>query len=400
VKKDHRVVFVSGSLKLGGATTFLLNLTVRLVRRRLPVFVVGLEHENPYAKDFEGLGIPLHVEDERSAIFEDRLYSALQVIRRFQPTAVISCLGPSSYEILRYVPTCVTRLGMMQADSPDIYPVFAAYVPFFDATVGVSRQIAANLRTHPVLGRLAAHYLPYGVPVPPMDGPSVRPDSRPIRILYLGRLVRPQKRVHLFPEVLRQLEAAGIPFWWTVAGDGPERPWLEKEMVSSAPDSVVEFAGAVSYRDVPALLDFHDVFLLASDHEGLPISLLEAMAHGLVPVVSNLPSGVSEVVDQECGILVDPENINGYAAGIIWLSQNPSALLAMATKARQRVHNDYSAEAMADRWLMVLDRLHKGEPEDWGRFAKITGPLNHDSAWFREPIRTLRRFARRCGLHP
>ena len=56
---------------------------------------------------------------------------------------------------------------------------------------------------------------------------------RPVR--ELGRLYHEQKRVRLFPEIWRQLCAAGIPFSWTIAGEGPEQPWLEQTLVSSNP---------------------------------------------------------------------------------------------------------------------------------------------------------------------
>src|SRR4051812_16682232 len=107
----NRIVLVSGGIGLGGATTFLLNLAGELIRRGVPVLVISLEHENPYEHDFERLRIPLHVEDERRDIFEDRIASALEIIRNFRSSAVISCLGPSSYEVLRYLPKGVTRLG-------------------------------------------------------------------------------------------------------------------------------------------------------------------------------------------------------------------------------------------------------------------------------------------------
>jgi glycosyltransferase involved in cell wall biosynthesis len=394
VNGNHRIVLVSGGVKLGGAATFLLNLGGELVRRSVPLQVVSLEHDNPYAGDFERLQVPIHLEDERTTIFEDRVSSVLQVIRRFGPTVVVSCLGASSYEIVRYIPSTVTRLGVLQADAAPDYPVFAAYAPYFDAVIGVSRQIVAKFGSHPSLAFLPAHYLPYGIPLPPHDLARAHQPEEPMRILYLGRLCRPQKRVHLFPEILRDLNAANVPFHWTIAGDGPERAWLQKEMKSFAPNSAVNFPGAINYRDVPHLLDSHDIFLLISDHEGLPLSLLEAMAHGLVPVVSRLPSGVTDVVDEECGILVEPNDTGAYADAIIRLWQEPAVLSAMSARAPLRIRSEHSVEAMADRWLALLDRLNKNDQTKWPQSFSVEGPLNHNSLWFRQPMRSLRRLNR------
>jgi colanic acid/amylovoran biosynthesis glycosyltransferase len=392
----HRIVFVAGGIKLGGATTFLLNLAGELVRRGIPVLVVSLEHDNPYASDFEELGIPVHIENERTTIFEDRLSSALKVVHQFDPTAVIACLGPSSYEMLRYVPASVARLGMLQSDCADSYPIVALYASFFGGTIGVSRQIETNFRAHPVLGKLPVYYLPYGVAMPNAKVRLGRQPGEPIRLLCFGRLCRPQKRVHLFPKILSELNASGLPFQWTIAGDGPERSWLEKEMVSSH-SVTVQFPGPVKYRDVPCLLDSHDVFLLVSDEEGLPLSLLEAMAHGLVPVVSNLSSGVSEVVNEQSGVLVEPNDIDGYAAGIIWLSQNPSAFSAFSRNAQERVRTNYSVAAMTDRWLSVLKPLEK--PVSWPRHFHVRGPMTDRRQWkYASLARFFRRLLKRAGI--
>jgi glycosyltransferase involved in cell wall biosynthesis len=390
-KNSHRIVLVSGGIKLGGAATFLLNLGGELVRREIPVQVVSLEHENPFASDFALARIPLHVEDERKAIFEDRIASALQVIRHFKPTVVVACLGPSSYEILRYIPKSVTRLGMLQSDSPDSYPVVATYAPFFDGVIGVSRKIQDNFRADPVLGRVPTHYLPYGVPLPKENLRPAREQSEPIRILYFGRLCRPQKRVHLFAEIFRQLKAARLPFQWTIAGDGPERLWLEKEMISSSPMSVVQFPGAIDYRGVPRLLDSHDVFLLTSDHEGLPLSLLEAMGHGVVPIVSDLESGIREVVDATNGVLVPVDDLDGYVRAIAYFDKHRDELAAKSTAAAERVRVEFSVEAMADRWLKVLGKGADGTVV-WPYRFDVRGPLTDSKQWkYSAAARPLRR---------
>ena len=393
------MALISGGIPLGGSTTFLLNLAGELVRRQVPVMVGSLEKDNPYLEDFHLLGIPLHVEDDRTQIFEDRISSMLGRLRDFRPDVVVACLGPSSYEILRYVPEGVLRLGMIQSDYPENYPPFAPYVPHLDGMVGVSRQIEATLRNHPQLGRVPTHYLPYGVMVPdqvPRRTARQPTADAPTRILYLGRLSRPQKRVQLFPEILRQLGLSGLHFEWTIAGDGPERAWLHANLPLKEGDVHVRFTGPVHYREVPAILQKHDIFLLASEAEGLPLSLLEAMAHGLVPVVSDLASGVSEAANRSSAMLVPPDRVAGYAEAIIWLARHPEKLAAMANRAAESARQTYSVAAMTDRWLdLARQAKPAGHSAPWPARFLVRAPLDHGGLRFWAPMRVLRRWWRR-----
>jgi glycosyltransferase involved in cell wall biosynthesis len=106
-----------------------------------------------------------------------------------------------------------------------------------------------------------------------------------------------------------------------------------------------------------------DVILLPSAYEGLPLSLLEAMAHGVVPVVSDLPSGIREVVNSETGILVDPKNVDGYAAAILELDSDREDLAKKGLAASRLVRSSFSCETMADRWLKMLRELPSATTE-------------------------------------
>lgn len=388
---------MAGGIKLGGATTFLLNLGGEFVRRGIPVLVVSLEYENPHAADFERLKIPVHVEDERKNIFEDRLTSVLGIIREFNPTTVVSCLGESSYEVLRYVPRQVQRLAMLQSDFDRSYEVLGRYAPFLDATIGVSQEICRKLSAQPNLGGVRSHYLAYGVPIPKPPRPRNWTTEEPIKILYLGRVCRPQKRVHLFPEIFHQLKDANISFEWTIAGEGPELSILQKQM-QPAGKAIVRFTGAVAYAEVPALYDANEIFLLASDHEGLPLSLLEAMAHGLVPVVSDLPSGIREVVDERNGVRVAINDLAGFASAIVQFSENRDELAVKSERSIGRVAHDFSVSAMANRWLELMDsftdRLDESEAV-WPQKFDIAAPLGSSRFWFCAPARLLRRLLKK-----
>ena len=388
-----RVALVSGGLNLGGSTTFLCNLGGEMIRRGIPVEVMGFERDNPMAADFQRQKVPVQRFGDRRVIYEDRMRMVLENLARFGPTVVVATLDATSFEVLRYLPLGIFRIGMGQSDDPAVYDMMRHYAPWMDLAAMVSKTMAKTVEAMPEFARVPVVYLPLGVPMSPEGKMARTGPHRPLQILYLGRLAREQKRVHLFPQILEQLKASGIPFHWTIAGDGPDRAALEQTMNDAPPEQTISFTGHVSYAGVPELLKQHDLYLLASEFEGLPLSLIEAMGAGLVPVVSQLPSGIPEVVDAGNGMLVPPDDVAGYARAIIHLHRHRDELAAKSSAARTRVETEFSVEAMTDRWLAVFPKTFPATSE-WPSQWNIKAPLPaRHPIYFSPPVRLLRRLA-------
>jgi colanic acid/amylovoran biosynthesis glycosyltransferase len=367
----HRIAFVSYDLVHGGSLTFLLNISRELQRRGIDHRIVSLGTYHAMQTDFAVAGVDTIRPDATPRLIEDAIRFGLEKLRAFEPTHVVGCLGPQSLEILRYVPKGVSRLGLLQTDDPPVYEMLAGYAPVLDAVVGVSDYSCEVLRSYPQLVKTPVFYQPYGIPTPGEVRNQSSTSHQPIRIAYVGRLVREQKRVHLFPRILQGLKNSGRPFIWRIAGSGAKLSWLKNNLRTDSPDQVIQFEGHVSYERIPELLGNSDILLLPSAYEGLPLSLLEAMAHGVVPVVSDLPSGMREVVNSETGILVDPENVDGYAEAILRLDSDRADLVAKSRNASLLIRHDFSCQAMADRWLKMFDDL-AAAPEPWPESQKIT----------------------------
>ena len=392
----HRIALVTECLALGGSTTFLCNLAGELVRRGIPVQVLSFETAHPLESDFTQRHIPVLRCDERREIYEDRAAAIVRRLGEFAPTAVIGCLGSTSYEILRYVPTEVRRAAMIQSDDPGMFEAVRHYAPWLDFVAVVSRRIESALTGLPELQQTPIRYLPYGVAMPEADAAVRRPGAQPLRILYLGRLDQEQKRVRLFPVILEQLRRSGIPFQWTIAGAGPELDYLRQALQTDSPEQRVVFLGQVPYAGVPELLTQQDIFLLASDYEGLPLSLLEAMGRGVVPVVSDLPSGIPEVVDAATGLLVPPAHVAGYAEAIVRLHHDRAELQRLSENAAAKVRRLFSIQAMTDRWL---EALSGGNPPAarWPDSVRIRPIVTHRAPFYFEwaPVRAVRRWRKR-----
>jgi len=149
---------------------------------------------------------------------------------------------------------------------------------------------------------------------------GVEPDRFPVRVhaaverprlVSLGRFKAPKDFGTLL-EALAQLR--DVPFVAVLVGDGPEREALEAAAQRLGLGDVVEFAG--ERDDVPSLLAAADCFVLSSTSEGMPISVLEAMAAGL-PVVASDVGGVHELVREgETGFLVPEREATALARAI------------------------------------------------------------------------------------
>jgi glycosyltransferase involved in cell wall biosynthesis len=144
----------------------------------------------------------------------------------------------------------------------------------------------------------------------PLDAPS---PGAIARIGIVGRLV-PVKRVDIFIQTIALLNHWGVECTGVVIGDGPQRTELEELSNRLGISQNIEFKGFVD----PALFEIRQVniLIMTSEHEGLPMTLLEALALK-IPVVAHNVGGIPEVLDfGQSGILVDDHTEQGYASAV------------------------------------------------------------------------------------
>ncbi len=136
---------------------------------------------------------------------------------------------------------------------------------------------------------------------------------------------------------------------------GAFRRHLEELAASLGVRDRVVFAG---YRpDAAELIGDLDVFVLPSWIEGLPLTVLEAMAHG-VPVVATRVGGVPEIVaDGETGLLVPSRDVQALAGALGALLDDPGRARRLGEAGRERALRELSAEAMAAKVLALYDEI-------------------------------------------
>lgn len=379
---------------LGGATTFLLNFLRALQDHRDTLRITAIAEENEHASDFAILGAKVSTGPVQRMIYEDRLAWAYHQVARGRPNAILACLGAESYEILRLAPPGVVRIGLIQSDDPLPYAMARHYGAWTDAIVGVSSQITARLKTLPEFEGTTLATIPYGIAFPESPARPKRATGGPLRVIYLGRIIEEQKRISRLAELIHLLREE--PIQWTIAGSGPD----EEEFRSAvAGEPRVSLLGTVANRDVPALLREHDVYILLSDYEGLPLSLLEAMGHGVVPVISDLASGIGQAVVEGTGMRVPVGDVGAAADILRMLVHNPAILANLSEAAAHHARTHFSAETMASRYLELIHSLSPNPHPVWLPRVPIPTPRGVRLPWLYSGLpRHGRRWLK--NLHP
>src|SRR5882724_7309322 len=263
------LVACTGGLGLGGSTTFLLNLGRDFKARGLELEIVCMDKENDLAADFAEAFIHVQHSAGPEKIYEDRILEAYLKIAPNRPAAVLACLSAESFEVLRLVPENTVKLGLIQSDDPGVYEMARHFAPWYDVMVGVSETICRRLREDPAYANTRVEYIPYGIHFPTEHPRSLRDPGKPVKIIYLGRMIEEQKRVSRLVELVRHLAARGLEFEFRFAGSGPA---LASTKTALKAISSAIFLDALPNDQARELLKSQDIFVLLSDYEGLPLS--------------------------------------------------------------------------------------------------------------------------------
>jgi len=252
---------------------------------------------------------------------------------------------------------------ILHGDHDYYYDLAVKHDRVVHAYVAYSRRMYARLLECLPHRADSIYYIPYGIPLPPRVR---RPTGGPLRLVFAGRLEHGQKGVLELPSIAAALRERSIGATWTIIGDGPDGAALRAAWPES---DHVRYLGPLTNAGTVARLPDHDVFVLPTRTEGLPVALLEAMGCGVVPVVSDIDSGVPDVVTAEVnGLLPEIGNIDGFADAIARLDADRPLLERMSAAGRRIVEERFD----------VRDRVAEYQAL-YARYAELYKPLAADA---------------------
>jgi glycosyltransferase involved in cell wall biosynthesis len=181
-----------------------------------------------------------------------------------------------------------------------------------------------------------------------------------ILFLYVGRLVD-RKRVGDFLAALHMVRQRGLEdFSALIVGSGPVGHALTRLTSGLRLGDRVTFTGHVDDRMLFHLFEAADVFVLPSCYEGNPISVMEAMAYGCVPVVSDIPHLREIVRTHENGLTYPVGDVESLADALLTLATDDELRASISLAARRSALH-FSWSGVASKYVRIYHALKHGD---------------------------------------
>jgi lipopolysaccharide/colanic/teichoic acid biosynthesis glycosyltransferase/glycosyltransferase involved in cell wall biosynthesis len=397
-KVPHVMIVITRG-EAGGAQSHVRDLCQALQQRvKFTVVIGGPVEESVLGRELTALGIAVcPMPDMVESLNPFKLWPAVQ-----QLTELIHTHKPDLVHGHSAIGGLVSRVTAHRARLPSVYTVhgfgFKSEVPLVRRTASAlaehmmarwttqmicvskyERELALNL----AIDSDRVHVIPNGIARLPKSEVASTDDSSESsdtnaqltqqaantpRLIMVARMKLPKRHDLLLQALAKVRNTLGFELPVTLAGDGPLIDVLRTQAKALNLKNIT-WAGDVSH--VSELLAQHDVFVLLSDHEGMPITVLEAMRAGLCVLASSLPGIREQIIPYQDGVLT-ANTPDAVAEKLLQLVRDPHLRKRLGRAAQQTFESAFAAEPMAERVLQVYRQCTQEITE--------TKALTHDDA--------------------
>jgi glycosyltransferase involved in cell wall biosynthesis len=178
-----------------------------------------------------------------------------------------------------------------------------------------------------------------------------------LQIGYAGRITVLQKRLDLLFKLSERLREKAVHFQINIAGAGDYSEVLQKRIKEENFGDCMSFVGYLERRNIPDFWRKQDIMVSCSEWEGHSISQSEAMAEGVVPVITDVSGARDDVEDGYNGFIVNVGDIEAMAEKICYLYQNLDELERMGKHAHVTIYNRQKNMDQGLFWERLIKRV-------------------------------------------
>lgn len=364
-----RLMQITHDLAIGGLQQVVVNLCRSIDRARFHVTVLCLRKLGPLAEEMERIGIKVLLLPQKDKGTDYFSFIKVAKILRQERTQLIHT--HNTQPLVDGTMGAIFSGGkqrIIHTDHARQFPDKKRYMVaewcmshFVYRIVGVSNQTTENLRKYEKIPQKKLTTIENGIDGSKfaikidlqtkreelglsLDGPIIGVISRIEKVKGITYIL------DAMPEIIKEVPELTL----LIVGDGSELENLRSRTHQLGIEQNVIFTG-VRY-DIPEIFQALDVYLLPSLSEGLPMSLLEAMAAGCPIIASNVGGVPDAVINYESAILVSPGNPKELAEAVLVLCHDESLRKKMSTNLKIKFRGCYNSDVMIRKYSELYTR--------------------------------------------
>ena len=354
---------------IGGPVTWLMHLLPYLKQNGFEVACLILFHKGNTGPLYEHL-VKNDITVKTSSFLsttEDNIKWILDCLQKNTPHIFVPNLVVPAYYACKWAKKAgVATIGISHSDDPFYHAIQKEFMDGhksfrLDGMICVSKELEKQLLKSKNAQKVKIKRIPYGVIIPDS---KVKRDDTSLRVIYVGRLAEQQKRIS---EVTRSFckmtqKIKGVEA--IIYGGGPDKINVENMLNVQQKTTAVTLGGNIPPKQMTDKLLKAHVIVLLSDFEGLPISVLEAMACGVVPVCLDMRSGITELIKNgKTGYIVDDRDEH-FIETIKELKADNQIWEQMSLNARQLVTENFSLEISCNSYSSFFNDFKTNRIQD------------------------------------
>ncbi|HLZ66927.1 MAG TPA: glycosyltransferase family 4 protein [Aliidongia sp.] len=200
----------------------------------------------------------------------------------------------------------------------------------------------------------------------PAPAPAPAKAPAPVEILFLGQLSR-RKGVHDLIEALDQPNMRDVQWHATIAGGGPHQETFEQQLAETAVADRVTMLGWVDRATTVSLLNRADILVLPSYAEGMAMSILEGLAHGLCVVCTPVGAHAEVIEHGRSGLLVEPGAVSQLSEALAQTVADGELRARLSVGAAERFRAGFDVATYPARLAPIMSMARHRRRDDRDR---------------------------------
>lgn len=278
----------------------------------------------------------------------------------------------------------VGTIGLLMSDDVEYYESAYRLGRYWNRMVAVSDKIASEVvDLNPGFNSKLVTIPNSTVPLEVCQRPRrPRKSGEPLKLIYVGRIENEQKRVLDFIDLLELLDAREVNYQLTVVGEdtsfkgddeteGEVIRTLNERWEQQLADRKIIITGRLPHEQVLELLAQHDALISLAAFEGFPLTVVEAMALGCVPIAKRIDSGIPELIQHGIDGLIAEDTV-GVATQIEEMQASIEQWQQLSLNARKKISAHFTLERVTGDYSDLLESVSNEIRSGFTRPCAIT----------------------------